>query len=121
MLNVNPASGRLYGVMQSLLAAYAQKRVAPPAPPRGVVEEQDALDAVMNLAATLDKNLQEGALPQNDAAHMAALLMLVRDYIRPLPEARVERGGQEVDGVSADLREFVDALRSGRAASGMRG
>lgn len=121
MLNVNPASDRLYRVMQALLAAYAQKRVAPSAPPRGVVDEQDALDAVMNLAATLDRNLQDGTVPENDAAHMASLLMLVRDHIRPLPEARVERDGQEVDGVTADLQEFVDALRTTRETSGMRG
>src|SRR4051794_10918549 len=79
MRNVNPPSERLYGVMQALLRAYAQQRTAPSAPPRGVVEEQDAVDAVVNLAAVLDKNLRDGRLSENSAAHMAALLMLIRD------------------------------------------
>lgn len=121
MLNVNPHSDRLYGMMQALLAEYAQKRVAPSADPRGVVEEQDAIDAVLNLAGFLDKNMQDGDLSQNDAAHMAAMLMLIRDYIRPLPEGLVEQGGAHVDGVTADLQEFVDGIRTARSETGMKG
>ncbi|MEE4541498.1 hypothetical protein V2S66_05880 [Streptomyces sp. V4-01] len=120
MQNVNPPSERLYGVMQALLAAYAQKAPAPSAEPRGVVEEQDALDAVMNLAAVLDKNLRDGRLSENNAAHMAALLMLIRDHLRPLPAGPpAEDAG--ADRVTADLREFVDGLRAARAETGMRG
>jgi hypothetical protein len=129
MRNVNPPSERLYGVMQALLGAYAQQRAAPSAPPRGVVEEQDAVDAVVNLAAVLDKNLRDGRLSENSAAHMAALLMLIRDHIRPLPPgpagpdapdgAAADGAGQ--DRVTADLREFVDGLRAARAETGMQG
>ena len=118
---MNPASARLYRVMQTLLTEYAHQRVAPSAAPRGVVEEQDALDAVVNLAGVLDRNLQKGALSENDAAHMASLLMLVRDYVRPLPGGHAEHDGQEADSVTADLREFAAALRSARSTTGMRG
>ena len=45
------ADWRLFGVMQQLMAAYADQRVPEKPEPRGVVELQDALDAVIQLAA----------------------------------------------------------------------
>ncbi|MBY8880896.1 hypothetical protein [Actinacidiphila acidipaludis] len=130
MSTMNVPAARMYRVMQQLLTEYAQQRVAGSAPRRDVVQEQDALDAVLNLAAVLDRNRQDGTLPPNDAQHMAALLMLVRDYIRPLPAAPAGGSGTdagtgtedpEADAVTEDLRIFVDGLRSARARTGMRG
>lgn len=49
---------RLYGMMQYHMAAYAQQ-VSPEVPsPRNVVQLQDALDAVLQLAAVIDEATQ---------------------------------------------------------------
>jgi hypothetical protein len=45
------ADQRLYGMMQHLMAAYADQQAPERPAPRGVVECQDALDAVIQLAA----------------------------------------------------------------------
>jgi hypothetical protein len=112
---------RLYGMMKALLTQFAQRRVPEPAAPRGVVEEQDALDAVMSLAGFLDAGAQAGQLSRNDAEHMASMLMVVREYVRPLPVGRVETDGGAVDGVTPDLQQMVDGLRLVRERDGYRG
>jgi hypothetical protein len=109
--------GRLYGMMQWLMAAYAN-REAPQVPaPRNVVELQDALDAVIQLAAVIDQQTQAGHIPENSGKHAAAMLMVVRDYIQPLPV-----GGDETDdGVTRDLSELVADLRQARQEAGLQG
>src|SRR3954447_14726356 len=118
MLNVNPPSDRLYRLMQGLLIDYAHKRVPEAAADRGVVDRQDALDAVVNLAAILDRNLQDGDLARGDATHMAAMLMVVRDYVHPLPRDRGDGSAGEADAVTDDLRELVGGLRAARRGTG---
>lgn len=120
MSETTPAN-RLYGMMQVLLTHYAHKETPEPAPARGVVQEQDALDAVLNLAGFLDANAQAGNISGNDAEHMASMLMLLREYIRPLPLGPVERSGSVTDGVTPDLQVMVDALREAREESGRQG
>lgn len=101
--------GRLYGMMQFLLMEFVRGVEPMGAAVRGVVEEQDAVDAVAALAMTLDEQVQTGRIDSNAGAHMGALLMTIRDYVRPLPVG-VNADGS--DGVPDDLREMVDALRT---------
>ena len=85
------ADQRLYGMMQHLMAVYAQQQAPEKPGPRGVVELQDALDAVIQLAAVIDEEIKAGRIPADRGRHAAAMLMLLREYIQPLP-ARAGRG-----------------------------
>jgi len=78
-----PLELRLHGMMQALMGAYANREVLPSVPVRSAVEEQDALDAVMQLAAAIDEFTQAGAIPPGRGVHAEAMLMVVRDYIEP--------------------------------------
>jgi hypothetical protein len=122
VLNVDQLPGadlRLYGMMQHLMAAYAQQQTPETPDPRDVVELQDALDAVIQLAAVIDEATQAGRIPGDRGQHAAAMLMIVREYIQPLPR------GLDADGVTdnltADLGAMVMALREAREATGHRG
>jgi hypothetical protein len=113
---------RLYGMMQSLLVYYANDQVPTPAEDRGVVEEQDALDAVIQLAGFLDRNAQDGDLSADDIEHMASMLMVIREFVRPLPVGMVPAAdGAQTDGVTPDLLEMVSALRTMRDDTGLQG
>lgn len=106
---------RLYGMMQHLMARYAAREVPDTPVPRRVVEEQDALDAVLQIAAVLDEQTQARAIPVERAAHAGAMLMLLRDHVRALPP------GPDLDGhdrVTADLRALVEGLRQLRHQTG---
>jgi hypothetical protein len=113
------ADQRLYGMMQHLMDAYAYRRDLETPDPRGVVDLQDALDAVIQLAAVIDEATQAGRIPRARGQHAAAMLMLVREHIRPLP------CGLDADGVTdnltTDLGAMVMALREARQATGYKG
>ncbi len=113
------ADQRLYGMMQHLMAAYAHQQAPEKPAPRGVVERQDALDAVIQLAAVIDEAIEAGRVPPARGQHAAAMLMLVREYIQPLPR------GLDADGVTdnltTDLGSMVMALREARQATGYKG
>jgi hypothetical protein len=122
VINVDQSAGadqRLYGMMQYLMAAYAQQQAPEKPDPRDVVELQDALDAVIQLAAVIDEETQAGRIPVVRGQHAAAMLMLVREYIQPLPR------GLDADGVTdnltTDLGAIVMALREARQATGYKG
>jgi len=100
---------RLFGLMQALLAARVGRDVDWEAkPPRGVVTEVDATEALLQVAMVIDEALGEQRLDAQRLVHAAACLMVARDYIRPLPEAPSARTAEPV---SDDLREMVAALR----------
>src|SRR5664279_5099072 len=80
-----PLEQRVYGIMQFLLAHYANRRTPESPAPRGIVAEQDALDAVLQVAAVIDEYTQSGAIPVQRGVHAGAMLMVACDYIRPLP------------------------------------
>jgi hypothetical protein len=113
------ADGRLYGVMQDLMAAYARQQAPEKPEPRGVVGLQDALDAVIQLAAVIDEETQAGRIPAARGQHAAAMLMLVREYIQPLPPGRDADG--VTDNLTTDLGGMVMALREARQATGYKG
>lgn len=108
---------RLYGMMQYLMAAYAQQ-VSPEVPaPRKVVQLQDTLDAVLQLAAVIDEATQAGRIDAERGKHAATMLMLIRDFIQPLPRGLADDG--ETDNLTPDLEEVVAALRQARQDSGL--
>jgi hypothetical protein len=110
---------RLYGMMQYLMAASAQG-VAPEVPvPRDVVKLQDALDAILQLAAVIDEATQAGRLDRERGKHAATMLMAIRDYIKPLPQGPAADG--VTDNLTPDLEEIVAALRQARQDSGLSG
>jgi hypothetical protein len=122
VISVNQLPGadhRLHGMMQHLMASYAHQHATEKPARRGVVELQDALDAVIQLSAMIDEAIQAGRIPLDRGHHAAAMLMLVREYIQPLPR------GLDADGVTdnltTDLGAMVMALREARQATGYKG
>jgi hypothetical protein len=113
------ADQRLYGMMQHLMTAYAGQQAPETPDPRGVVELQDALDAVIQLAAVIDEATRAGRIPLARGWHAASMLMLVREYIRPLPRGLDADG--VTDGLTIDLAGMVMALREARQATGYHG
>ena len=113
------ADQRLYGMMQHLMAAYAHQQALEKPAPRGVVERQDALDAVIQLAAVIDEAIEPGRVPPDRGQHAAAMLMLVREYIQPLPRGLHADG--VTDNLTTDLGSMVMALREARQATGYKG
>jgi hypothetical protein len=109
--------GRLYGMMQMLMAASAQHQELEVPSPRGVVELQDALDAVLQLAAVIDSQTQADRIPVETGTHAAAMLMVVRDYLQPLPS----EGSGDTASVTGDLEAKVTAIRAAAEAEDIHG
>jgi hypothetical protein len=112
------AEQRLYATMQVLLTRMAQQVPNDVPPWRGVVTQQDALDATLQAAAVIDQATREGRIPVGAGVHAAAMLMMVREYVQPLPR------GTETDGpdpVTRDLGEISGALRAVREETGLSG
>jgi len=103
-----PLDARLHGAAQQLLIARLGGSEPPPADPRGVVSEQDAVDAALMLSAAIDEQVLASRISPAAAARMAALLMVVRDYVRPLPPGLAADGS---DLLTQDLSEMVRAVR----------
>ena len=113
---------RLYGMMQYLMSCAANQVVPRVAEPRGVVSKEDALNAVLQLAASIDAPAQAGSIPAQQGKWQASLLMVLHDYIQPLPAGM----GQDADGgqsdhATADLREIVQAMHTGSQETGIHG
>lgn len=110
---------RLYGMMQHLMILAANKRQPEIPPAREVVTRNDALDAALQVAAVIDEATQAGRIPAERGVHAAAMLMLIRDYIQPLPAAPGDDG--ETDKVTPDLMELLRPLRRLGGESGVQG
>lgn len=100
---------RLFGAAQKMLLERAYGSVPETAPPRGLVQEQDAVDATVMLVAALSEQVHVGCVAPDVGARMAALLMVVRDYVRPLP-AGIAADGRDL--LSSDLVEMVGVIRA---------
>jgi hypothetical protein len=114
------AERRLFGMMQHLLIIAAQGGFPVAAPVRGVVTHDDASDAILQLAAVIDEATQAGRIPPERGVHAAAMLMVVRDYIQPLPSVPTDDDGAG-DRVKPDLAELVTMLRQEGEAAGIQG
>src|ERR1700746_3476161 len=113
------AERRLHGMMHRLLAHMAQRVPSEVPPDRGVVSRHDAVDAVRQVAAVLDEQTQAGGIPPGRGVHAAAMLMLIRDHLQPLPRGLITPGGPDM--VPPALQHLTQELRRTRAASGMHG
>lgn len=105
-------------MMQYLMVQAAHGQVPDAAAPRNVVTLGDALDAVLQLAAVIDSATQGGLIPREQGDHGAAMLMIIRDYIKPLP---VGERGDGADGVGDDLAALVRDIRGAGGESGIQG
>jgi hypothetical protein len=111
-------SERLYAMMQHLMTLAAHGQQPTPAPGRFIATGDDAVDAVLQIAAVIDEATQSGRIPVERGVHAAAMLMLIRDYLRPLPEGPTQDG---TDGVGPDLAELVRTLRQTGGSTGIQG
>jgi hypothetical protein len=110
---------RLYGMMQHLMVLAAHQELPEPAPERNVVTRDDALDAVLMIATVIDEATQAERIPVDRGLTAAALLMLIRDYIQPLPAVPTDDGA--ADRVTPDLAEIARTLRQEGGAAGIQG
>jgi len=111
------AARRLYRVMENLIIQAGGGSILDSGPPRGVVTAGDALDAVLQLACIIDWATTEGHIPRGAGEQAAAMLMAVRDYVKPLPPSPLPGQG---DSVSADLAEVLRDLRDAGGAAGVQ-
>lgn len=106
--NIGPRAARMW----ESLARWFGQRQNPPAPaPRNVVTEEDACHALLQAAMAVEAvmNQRGGRLDGALAGHIMSMLMVARDYVRPLP------GDPQPDGsdpVTADLQRLVDIMRT---------
>ena len=112
------AGTRLYGMMRLLLALAASGHTAPSPAARGVVTADDAVDAVLQVAVVIDQAVKSGAITSEQGFQAGSMLMLVRDYVRPLPPGS---GEGPADMVTGDLLALARVLRRGGAEGGLQG
>lgn len=110
---------RLYATMRRLMVVYADRQASEVPSPRGVVKRQDALDAVIQLAAVVDEAVQADAIRVDRGMHAAAMLMVLREFVQPLPPDW--DGDRCTDYLVDDLAVMVTALREARRATGHKG
>src|SRR5579875_2279271 len=77
---------RLYGMMQYLISRLAVGEAPAPRPTGGgIVDSAVAKAAVLSLGVVIDAAVQGGQLGQDQGAQAEALLMVIREYVEPLP------------------------------------
>jgi hypothetical protein len=79
--------------------------------------EHHRLNAIMAVAAVIDEATQSGRIPVDRGVEAAAMLMVVRDYIQPLPRGQAYEGAP--DKVTPDLQEVVAQLRAAVEDAGL--
>ena len=110
---------RLYATMERLLVGFGDRQASEIPGSRGVVELQDALDAVIEVAAVVDEAVHAGGIPVDRGMHAAAMLMVFREFVQPLPPEW--DGDGCTDYLNDDLTLMVAALREARQATGQQG
>ena len=113
------ADERLYATMRPSWSCTHDRQASESPGPRGVVNRQDALDAVIQLAAVVDEAVHAGAIPVDRGMHAAAMLMVLREFVQPLPPDW--DGDGCTDYLNDDLAMMVTALREARQATGQKG
>ena len=102
--HVDLGSLALQGLIEEIVRSEPDRGGSGTPPGSGTASSQDALRAVTRLARAIEVPADAGDLPPSQAYRMAALLLVVRDFIQPL--------GSEADAhVSRYLTEVVDKLR----------
>lgn len=104
---VTAAELRLYRMMQHLMTKTATQGPTLAGPYRDTVDKADALAAATFLAAVIDESTQAGRLPAGRGEFAASALMVIREWIEPLPSPE---GDEELLLVS-DLEDVVSHFR----------
>lgn len=85
MADIEAISNRALEMMQALAAAYAEGDV-PEGPSRGIVGRRTAMDAVMQLYAVLEEQLEDERVSDEVGLHAICMLLLLREYVFSLPD-----------------------------------
>jgi hypothetical protein len=95
-------------MMQALAGAYANGEDIGTGPDRGIISEAAALDAVMQVFALIDSQLEAGAMSRERALHGMLMLMGIREHIRSIPGPPGDEALYESDlaDLAAMLREL---------------
>jgi hypothetical protein len=99
---------RLSGAAKQLILSELSGTTSAPSVPRELVQEQDAVDALLLAFAAIQEQVQASRMAPEAGARLAALLMLVRDFVRPLPPGIAPDGN---DLLTVDLAEMLKAVR----------
>ena len=91
------------------------RRVQPWGPDRNLVTRETAADAVMDVFATLDALRQGVELPPDRIERTLAMLMVIREYVVPLPSP----SGEEDLLLQDDLEQLAAELRRARRDFGL--
>ena len=110
MADAEEISERALELMQALAAAYAEGDV-PEGPDRGIVGRRTAMDAVMQLYAVLEEQLVAERISDEVGLHGVAMLMLIREYVLPLPDPPGD--GSRLTGDLRDLTRMLDEAWEG--------
>ena len=105
MADAAEISERALELMQALAEAYADGDV-PEGPSRGIVGRRTAMDAVMQVYAILEEQLADERVPDEVGLHGMAMLMLIREYVFPLPDPPGDEALLRSD--LADLTRMLD-------------
>jgi hypothetical protein len=105
MAHAEEIAERALELMQALAAAYADGNV-PEGPSRGIVGRRTAMDAVMQIYAVLEEQLVDESVPDDVGLHGMAMLMLIREYVLPLPDPPGEEARLKSD--LSDLTRMLD-------------
>jgi hypothetical protein len=101
---VNLSSLALQGLIEEIVLSTPEQTGSATAPGSGTADSQDALRAVTRLARAIEVPADAGDLPPSQAYRMAALLLVIRDFIQPL-------GPEADEHVARYLTEVVEKLR----------
>jgi hypothetical protein len=96
--------------MINIKATYAQGLGSIPAgEDRGIIQRQDVLDAISQLAALVDESYNAGLISENKASFGMLMSMVIHEHVSPLPNA-----GPDETQLRTDLSEAVAAIRQAR-------
>lgn len=102
--HVDLGSLALQGLIEQIVGNEPDRSDAETAPGSGTASSQDALRAVTRLARAIEVPADAGDLPPSQAYRMAALLLVVRDFIQPLGPDADEHVTRYLDEVVRKLR-----------------
>ena len=101
--HVDLGSLALQGLIEQIVLNEPDRPESEIPPGSGTASSQDALRAVTRLARAIEVPADAGDLPPSQAYRMAALLLVIRDFIQPL-------GEQADEHVARYLAEVVRKL-----------
>jgi hypothetical protein len=102
--HMNIPSLALQGLIEDIVLNEPDRAESESRPGSGTASSGDALRAVTRLARAIEVPADAGDLSPSQAYRMAALLLVVRDFIQPL-------GAEADEHVTRYLAEVVEKLR----------